>query len=93
MATAADFWEQTLSGSLSSFPVFAAGLWLSHRSLKKHLTKVTNQQTSKLEATTNEQTRTIRKFTDEQTAQLRRGLPRWLRPRGGKNSYDDRRGS
>jgi hypothetical protein len=55
------FWGNVLAEALGSVPVFAVGLYLSHRGLKRHLTRVTRKQTGD-----------IRVITDEQTSELER---------------------
>jgi hypothetical protein len=55
------FWTQVLAEVLASCPVFLAGLWVSHRKLKTHVDRKTDQQTGD-----------IKTITDQQTAELER---------------------
>lgn len=50
------FWGSVLAETLGSIPVFAIGLWLSHRGLKRHLNRVTRKQTGDIQVITDEQT-------------------------------------
>lgn len=64
------FWLSVLAEILASVPVFGAGLWVSHRALRRHVDAKTDQQTAVIEDLTGEQTTVIRGITDEQTAEL-----------------------
>ena len=52
-------WELTLSGALVSWPVFIAGLFVSHRKLTRHVDKKLSQQTGQLVNVTDQQTETL----------------------------------
>jgi len=72
-----DFWLQVLGESLASLPVFVIGLFISHRSLRRHVTKLTHAQTGRVREMTEEQTAQLTghldRVTEEQTAQLEAG--------------------
>jgi hypothetical protein len=66
----ASFWKEVIAETLGSIPVFAAGLWLSHRKLRSHLEKVTRHQTGQIETLTVDQTAVLAGLTEAQTAEL-----------------------
>jgi hypothetical protein len=51
--------QSVVASSLSSWPVFAAGLWVQHRRVRTDLHKVTHAQTAYLQNRLDEQTRQI----------------------------------
>lgn len=63
------FWEMTLSGLIVSAPTIVVTVWLSTRSLKSHLNKVTGRQTT-----------AIKGITDDQTGVLLSRRRPWWRP-------------
>lgn len=69
------FWLQVLAAVIASAPVFLAGLWVSHRSLRAHVDRKTDAQTGAIAELTAEQTGVIKEITAEQTSELRDTWP------------------
>lgn len=53
------FWELTLSGIIVSWPGVLVTVWLSHRGLKRHLDRRTDQQTGDIRGLTDAQTHVL----------------------------------
>ena len=64
------FWGSVLAETLGSIPVFAIGLFLSHRGLKKHLSTVTRKQTGDIQVITDQQTTELERRRAERVARI-----------------------
>lgn len=48
--------QTVIAGAAVSWPVFAAGIWISHRRIREHVDDVTGDQTGQLKKITDQQT-------------------------------------
>jgi hypothetical protein len=59
-----------LAEALGSVPVFAVGLYLSHRGLKRHLARVTRRQTGDIQVITDQQTTELERRRAQRPARI-----------------------